>query len=64
MDIYFITNTISERSEAISGYFASFDEALSALDSCFNWYRSKSSGEIWKVETGLDKRPVLVYKRD
>jgi len=61
--IYYIRNTVNEYQSSISGYFPSLPEALKALDKCYDWYRSESSGKIFKIEMGLNKKPVLVYER-
>ncbi len=63
MHIFYIINTVNEFSTAVTGYFLSYKDALLALDSCHDWYKSTSSGEIWQVDTGLDKSPMLIYKR-
>ena len=62
MEIYFIRNTIDEYRTKISGYFQSFEEAMLAINECYDWYKSKPSGEIWKVKTGLEERPELVKR--
>lgn len=60
--IYYISNTVDQDRTQINGYFFSLPEAKEALKECSDWYRSKGTGRIWRVEPGLNRRPVIVYE--
>jgi hypothetical protein len=61
--IYYIENTINEFASSIQGYFTSLDDAMEALKSCSDWYRSEGTGEIYFTEFGLNGKTTLVYKK-
>ena len=60
--IYYIKNTIDEHNTAISGYFATQDEAMEALKSCNDWYNRKGTGTIDFQEYGLFGKTIKVYE--
>lgn len=60
--IYFIENTISERSSTTSGYFWSLGDAVDAIHSCCDWWASNGTGRIYRTEPGLHKCRTLVWK--
>ena len=62
--MYYIINTIDERSVKISGYFGSLIAAELALQSCCNWYRPMGTGSIYRVSFGRDAKPELILDKD
>ena len=62
-EIFYIENSISERNSCIRGYFSNLDDAKEALKDCNDWYRSKGTGRIYRIEFGLHALPVLVYEK-
>lgn len=63
MEIYYIENSINERHTTVSGYFMSLDEAKEALKQCSDWYRDYGTGRIYKIHTGLNRRPELIFEK-
>jgi hypothetical protein len=61
--VYFIENTIDERSTAISGYFSTEEEAREALKECCNWFGQKGSGTIYYQEFGLGGKQIKIYEK-
>lgn len=61
--IYYIENTVDERSSRISGYFESLDEAKEALKECSDWFCSKGTGCIYFKKFGLKQERQLVYEK-
>lgn len=61
-ELYYIENDVNERGSCrISGYFSTFDKAQEALKSCCDWYCSKGTGKIYRVDMDtLDPNDVLV----
>ena len=62
--IYYIENTIDERSSRISGYFESLDEAKEALKECSDWFCPKGTGRIYFKKFGLNQNRQLVYENN
>lgn len=63
MELFYIKNTIDERSSQISGYFSTLEKALEALKDCCDWYRSNGTGEIYKINVDeLNPKPVFICK--
>lgn len=59
--LYYIKNTVNECDSRIQGYFSTLDKAQEALKDCCDWYRSKGTGKIYRVDMDtLDPDPVLV----
>lgn len=63
MEIYYIVNTINERDTQVSGYFTSLEDAKETLKECNDWYRDHGTGRIYKIHTGLGRRPELVFEK-
>ena len=61
--IYYIQNTINEYQSRITGYYSSFEKAKEALKECNDWYRSKGTGKIYKVQLDVSAFfTTLIYE--
>ena len=61
--IYVIENACNERGDtSSSGYFFSLGDAVDAIKTCSDWYRSKGTGKIYRYEPGAHKAGVLVWE--
>jgi hypothetical protein len=59
--IYYIENSVDERTSRISGYFQTEEEAREALKECSDWFMPKGTGTIWFKEFGLNKTSEKIY---
>lgn len=61
--VFYIENTINEFSTSITGYFGTFDDAVTALENCSDWFKPSGTGTIWFEPFGLKQKRIKVLEK-